>query len=301
MRLTVRLLAFAFSGCLSLAPAPASAQSEPTPQPLWPGRAPYSLGDSAGDRPSIAAYPAPVATRNGTAVVIFPGGGYMHLATGHEGHDIALWLNSLGVSAFVVRYRLGPAYHHPAMLADAQRAIRTVRARATTWGVDPTHIGVIGFSAGGHLASTAGTHFGMRAAPATDRLDSASARPDFMLLIYPVITMDTAFGHRGSRDALLGTNPDAALVRLLSNETQVTRETPPTFIVHSENDNVVPVENSLRFYDALRRAGVAAELHVYEHGPHGVGLAAKEPLMSAWPRTAEAWMRSHGWLGPATP
>ena len=264
--------------------------------PLWAGGAPGALGADSTDRPIITPYLPPVGTANGTAVVIFPGGGYQHLSMQKEGSDVANWLAGAGVTTFVVRYRLGPRYRHPTMLGDAQRAIRTVRARAAEWSVDPRRLGVIGFSAGGHLASTTGTHFDAGNASSTDPIERASARPDFMLLIYPVITMRDSLTHAGSRRNLIGVEAAPELVRLMSNETRVSRETPPTFLVHSTDDKAVPVENSLLFYEALKRNGVQAEMHVFEHGGHGFGLAPRDPVLSAWTTMCEAWMRRHGWL-----
>jgi acetyl esterase/lipase len=233
--------------------------------------------------------------------VIFPGGGYQHLATDHEGMQVARWLNAAGVTAFVVQYRLGPRYHHPAMLHDAQRAVRLVRARADEWGIDSRRIGVVGFSAGGHMASTAGTHFDAGDPAAPDLVERASSRPDFMVLLYPVITMAEPFAHRGSRRNLLGERPTADLVRSMSNETRVSRATPPTFIVTSTDDRTVPVENSLRFYEALKADSVPVELHVFETGRHGFGLAAVDPVLSVWPRLCEAWMRRRGLLDAGPP
>jgi acetyl esterase/lipase len=264
--------------------------------PLWAAGAPGALGTAPEDQPVITPYLPAEGRANGTAVVIFPGGGYQHLAMQHEGSDVASWLAGTGVTAFVVRYRLGPSYHHPVMLGDAQRAIRTVRSRATEWGVDPRRVGVIGFSAGGHLASTAGTHYDAGVPSSGDPVERVSSRPDFMLLIYPVITMRDSAAHRGSRRNLLGEHPDSAMVRLLSNETQVTRDTPPTFLVHSTDDTTVPVENALLFYQALRAAAVPVEMHVFEYGGHGFGLAPKDPVLNAWTTAAESWMRRHGWI-----
>jgi acetyl esterase/lipase len=267
--------------------------------PLWSNGAPGALGTDSTDQPNITPYLPPAGTANGTAVVVYPGGGYTHLAMDHEGRQIANWLASNGVAAFVVRYRLGPRYHHPTMLGDAQRAIRTVRSRATEWGVDATRIGIIGFSAGGHLASTAGTHFDALSSSGADAIDRASSRPDFMMLIYPVITMRDSVTHRGSHDNVLGPNADPALVRLLANELQVTRATPPAFIVHSTDDRTVPVENAVLMYRALRDSAVPVEMHIFEHGGHGYGMAPKDPILSVWPSLAEGWMRRHGWLGAA--
>jgi acetyl esterase/lipase len=265
--------------------------------PLWAAGAPGALGSTAEDQPVITPYLPPEGRANGTAVVIFPGGGYEHLSMQKEGSDVANWLAGNGITAFVVRYRLGPRYHHPTMLNDAQRAIRTVRSRAAEWRIDPRRVGVIGFSAGGHLASTAGTHFDAGAESSADPIERASSRPDFMILMYPVITMrGDSITHRGSRENLLGPTPDAALVRLLSNELQITRDTPPTFLVHATDDKTVPVENSLMFYQGLRSAGVSAEMHIFEHGGHGFGLAPADPVLSGWTTMCENWMRRHGWI-----
>jgi acetyl esterase/lipase len=228
-------------------------------------------------------------------VIVCPGGGYVHLSMEKEGSDVAHWWNSLGVTAFVLKYRLGPKYRHPIELGDAQRAIRTVRARAAEWGVRPDRIGIMGFSAGGHLTSTAGTHFDSGKAEASDAIDRLSSRPDFLVLGYPVISF-TDHAHQGSKRALLGDNPDAKLVENLSNELQVTAQTPPTFLFHTSNDGTVPVENSVMFYLALRKAGVPAEMHIYENGPHGVGLAPTDEALSSWPARLADWMRGRGLL-----
>ena len=278
------------------AAAPMIARPQPT-IPLWTTGAPGALGDTPADRPELTPYLPPAGRANGTGVVIFPGGGYAHLSMAHEGSEIANWLAGLGVTTFIVKYRLGPNYHHPTMLGDAQRAIRIARARAVEWGVDPNRLGVIGFSAGGHLASTTGTHFDAGSASSGDEIERASSRPDFLILLYPVITMRDSVTHAGSRLNLLGKEPSAELVRLLSNETQVTAQTPPTFLVHTVDDRTVPVENSLLFYRALRSAGVSAEMHIFEHGPHGFGLATTNPVLSSWTTLCENWLRMHGWLG----
>jgi acetyl esterase/lipase len=196
----------------------------------------------------------------------------------------------------VLKYRLGPRYRHPAPLSDAQRAIRLVRAHAAEWKLDPKRIGILGFSAGGHLASTAGTHFDPGRKDADDAIERWSCRPDFLLLAYPVISFTTEYVHKGSRQNLLGENPDAALVESLSNEKQVTAETPPTFLFHTSEDTGVPPENSVLFYMALRKAGVPAELHIYEHGKHGVGLASSDPVLATWSKRCADWLRSHGVL-----
>jgi acetyl esterase/lipase len=279
---------------LTLATGALQAQ-EPKAELLWPAGAPGALGTEPADQPSITPFVLPKGTGSGTAVVICPGGSYVNLSMDKEGYAVAKWLNSLGVSAFVLKYRLGPRYHHPIELGDAQRAIRTVRSRAAEYGLQPDRIGIMGFSAGGHLASTAGTHFDAGNASAAEAIDRASSRPDFMVLCYPVITFGK-FAHVGSRKNLLGDNPDAKLVENLSNELQVTKDTPPTFLFHTTTDATVPVENSVMFYSALRAAGVPAELHIYERGPHGVGLAPTDPVLSTWPARLADWLKIHGWL-----
>jgi len=236
----------------------------------------------------------------GTAVVVCPGGGYVHLAMGHEGVEIADSLNAIGIAAFVVKYRLpsdetmidktiGP-------LQDAQRAIQLVRQHAQEWGVDPTRVGILGFSAGGHLASSASTHADAGKADAADPIDRASSRPDFTVLAYPVISMVEAFTHKGSRENLLGVDPDPELARSLSSETQVTASTPPAFLFHTNADTSVPAENAVAYFLALRKAGVTAELHVFRNGPHGVGLAQEDPALAEWPRLLANWLRVSGFL-----
>ncbi len=193
----------------------------------------------------------------------------------------------------MLRYRLGPRYHHPAPLQDAARAIRTVRARAAEWKVDPERLGILGFSAGGHLASTIGTHFALGKDDAPDPIERVSSRPNLMILIYPVITMKQQT-HAGSKNNLLGRDPAPDLVALLSNEEHVTKETPPTFLVHTMTDAAVPIENSLMFVMALRKAGVPFEFHLYERGPHGFGLGEKDPILATWPARCADWLRVHG-------
>jgi acetyl esterase/lipase len=265
-----------------------------TPEPLWPQAAPGALGNEDADRPTITTYLPARGTRPAAGVVIFPGGGYTRLAMGHEGEEVARWLNARGVAAFVVKYRLGPRYRHPAPLQDARRAVRTVRARAKALGLASDRIGVLGFSAGGHLASTVSTDPGTPDAKAADAIDRQSARPDFAVLAYPVIAMTGAHAHAGSRKALLGEPAPAALAEQLSNDRRVDGRTPPTFLFHTADDSAVPVENSLTYFAALRRAGVPAELHVFERGKHGVGLAAADPVLSAWADRLDAWLRARG-------
>jgi acetyl esterase/lipase len=263
---------------------------------LWPAGAPGALGTEPVDKPKITIYRAPAAKATGASVVVCPGGGYAIVAADHEGKQVAEWLNGFGVTAFVLQYRLGPRYHHPAPLQDAQRAIRLVRSKAREFGIDAGRIGILGFSAGGHLASTAGTHFDTGRAGDADAVEHESSRPDFMVLAYPVISLVAPYSHQGSREHLLGKDPDPKLVESLSSELQVTKETPPTFLFHTADDDGVPVENSVVFFEALRKAGVPAELHVYAKGPHGVGLAPKDPALSTWPSICSAWMQGQGFL-----
>ena len=218
----------------------------------------------------------------------------------YEGRQAAEWLNSLGMDAFILKYRLGPRYHHPAMLEDAQRALRYVRAHAQELGIAPDRIGIWGFSAGGHLASTAATHFDAGNPSATDTIERVSSRPDFAILAYAVVTCTEWFKHEGSCTRLLGDHPDPKLADYLSNEKQVTAQTPPTFLFHTNDDAAVPAENSVAFYMALRKARVSAELHIYQHGPHGVALAQKDPILSSWPQLLADWLRVRGLLSPGT-
>ncbi|UCG59824.1 MAG: alpha/beta hydrolase [Phycisphaerales bacterium] len=266
---------------------------------LWPQGAPGAEGDQEGDKPSLTIYLPSKDKSTGAAVVICPGGGYGFLAMDHEGHQVARWLNSFGVAGFILKYRhrrSGAGYGHPAPLQDAQRAVRTVRGRAKEWGVDPGRIGILGFSAGGHLASSAGTHFHKRYGGAADPIDRVSCRPDFMILLYPVISLTEWFTHTGSRRNLLGKDPDRKLVKSLSNEKRVTPETPPTFLVHTYEDKGVPAENSLYFYLALRKAKVPAEMHIFQKGRHGFGLGSNSGPVSRWPDLCADWMRGLGLL-----
>jgi len=287
---------FWLSALLSAAAVAAGlSAAEPKVELLWPAGAPGAKGDQPADKPTLTIYLPEAEKAGGAAVVICPGGGYGHLAMDHEGHQIAQWLNSLGVAGFICDYRhRGKGYGHPAPLEDAQRAVRTVRARAAEWKIDPAKIGVMGFSAGGHLASTAGTHFDAGKPDDPDPIQRVSCRPDFMILCYPVIMFDEPLSHRGSQKNLLGADAPAELVRSLSNEKQVTPETPPTFLFHTNEDKGVPAENSVQFYLALRRAGVPAEMHIYQNGRHGLGLAASVPGTGDWPRQCALWMRNRG-------
>ena len=262
------------------------------PIPLWPAPAP-AAPTKPQDEPTLFLSRPSVESATDVAVIVCPGGGYGHLAMEKEGSKIAEWLNSFGVTAFVLRYRhAGTGHHYPTPMLDGQRAVRTVRARAHEWSLDPRKIGVMGFSAGGHLASTLGTHFDAGDPSAADPIDRVSSRPDFMILCYPVISFTSEFTHTGSRKNLLGKKPDPKVVRSLSNELQVTSETPPAFLFHTDEDRVVPCENSVAFYLALRRAGVPAELHIYRHGGHGAGLAHDVPGTRDWPNRCQEWIET---------
>jgi acetyl esterase/lipase len=272
------------------------AADTPKVELLWPKGAPGAVGEEERDKPSLTIYLPPADKANGTAVVVCPGGGYGGLAIGHEGKDPAEWLNRHGITAFVLRYRLGPRYRHPAPLRDAQRAVRIVRSRAKEWNIDPNRIGIWGFSAGGHLASTVITHFDNGSRDADDPIERVGCRPDFAILCYPVITLRPPFAHMGSRHNLLGDKADEALVTSLCNHEQVTDKTPPTFLFHTSEDTAVPPENSLLFYQALRKNKVPCELHIYEKGPHGVGLAVGRGAASQWPDQLAAWLKARGLL-----
>jgi len=261
---------------------------------LWQGQAPGALGTADSDVPILTAYLPRTLGPNTPAAIVCPGGGYTNLAMNHEGRQVASFLNSLGIASFVLRYRLGPRYHHPVELGDAQRAIRTVRSRAAEWKLDSTRIGIVGFSAGGHLAMTASTHLDSGKASAEDPVERASSRPDFAVLGYPVISMAEPWTHRGSRTMLLGDNPDPELAKSLSGEQAVIAQTPPTFIFQTNEDTTVPAENAVYYYLALRKAGIPAEMHIFEKGPHGVGLANDNPVLSAWSSLLANWLRGRG-------
>jgi acetyl esterase/lipase len=267
---------------------------DPETIPLWPNGAPGALSSDDSDRPTLTIYRA--RQSSGTAIIVAPGGGYTNLASNHEGRQVANLLNAAGVTAFVLKYRLGPRYHHPIELGDAQRAIRLVRSRAQEFGVGADRIGMMGFSAGGHLTATAGTHFDAGKSDAADPIDRVSSRPDFLILAYPVISTDPAIAHAGSVRSLLGENPDPKLLEDLSNDLRVTEQTPPTFLFHTNADTGVVAENSVRFYLALRRAKVPAELHIFENGPHGVGLALADPALNVWSTLLTTWLRGRGLL-----
>jgi len=269
---------------------------EPATVLLWPNGAPGAQGTADIDKPSLTVFLPNRVPDSRTGVIICPGGSYRGLASNHEGRQVANYLNSLGITAFVLKYRLGPKYHHPIELGDAQRAIRIVRSHAADYGIAADRIGLMGFSAGGHLASTTGTHFDAGKADDPDPIERAGSRPDFLILGYPVISFTTQYTHKGSMQNLLGDNPDPKLVESLSNELQVTAQTPPTFLFHTTEDKTVPVENSVLFYLALRKAGVPAEMHIFEKGPHGVGLSLRDSVLGEWPVLLSNWLRKRGLL-----
>jgi acetyl esterase/lipase len=303
-RLFLSLVAF-----VGLLVAASAAAPNPVVLPLWEGTPPNSQPVAQPEQrtqegaivwirhvaaPSIEVRLPSRANATGQAVIVCPGGSYAGLAYDWEGTDVAGWLNSRGIAAVVLRYRMpvdGDVEHQKWLcpLLDAQRAIRFTRAHAAEWAINPAKVGIMGFSAGGHLASTAGTHFDPGDQAAADPIDRFSSRPDFLILIYPVITM-LDYTHGGSRENLLGKNPGDVLLRCYSNELEVTAETPPTFLVHAGDDNAVPVQNSLLFYQALIAHKVPVELHVYPHGGHGFSLARGKGRLEDWPQLCARWL-----------
>ena len=294
---------------LAISVVPSRAQ-QPTPSPdpiidptaelhtfrLWDKSAPGALGDKPEDIPTLTLYPATHHDKPTAAIIVAPGGSYHHLAANHEGRQLANWFNAMGITAFVLQYRLGPRYHHPIELGDAQRAMRLVRSRAKDFNIDPAAVGFMGFSAGGHLASTLATHFDSGSANAPDPVDRENCRPDFVILAYPVISMTADYSHRGSAENLLGNPPDSALAKQLSNELNVTPTTPPTFLFSTSADTLVPPENTVAFYLALHKAGVPAEMHIFEKGSHGVGLDLNDVALSEWSTLLRNWLRTRGIL-----
>ncbi|MBN1155012.1 alpha/beta hydrolase [candidate division KSB1 bacterium] len=279
--------------------------------PLWPDKIPnYQKADeielidssdivriSFVQQPNISVYLPSKRMATGQAVVICPGGSYIRLAYDWEGSDIAKWFNANGIAAIVLKYRLpiseSNIINHKSPLIDAQRAIRLTRYHAAEWNIAGDKIGIMGSSAGGHLASTAGTHFNGEDSNASDPIESLSSRPDFMILLYPVITFSHPFMHEGSRNALIGENHNPELSAYYSNEIQVTADTPPTFIVHASDDRSVPVENSLIFYQALKDNNIPVEMHIYPEGGHGFSLAVGKGHLATWTARCIDWMR---WL-----
>jgi len=295
---------------LALFAAASSRAQQPPPNPdprvdptaelhtfrLWDKPAPGALGDKEEDIPTLTVYPATQHDKPGPAIIVAPGGSYHHLAANHEGRQIANWFNAMGITALVLQYRLGPRYHHPIELGDAQRAMRLVRSRAHELNIDPGTIGFMGFSAGGHLASTLATHFDAGNPSDSDVVNRENCRPDFVILAYPVISMTADYSHKGSAENLLGNPPDPTLAKALSNEINVTSSTPPTFLFSTSADTLVPAENTVAFYLALRKAGVPAEMHIFEKGAHGVGLALNDVALSEWGTLLRNWLRVRGVL-----
>jgi acetyl esterase/lipase len=266
---------------------------------LWEGPAPQSHGSAPTDIPRLWLYPASgPGSGPGSAVIICPGGGYEHLTTGDEGANVAEWFQARGVSAFVLVYRLpSDGYRHPVPMLDAQRAIRLVRFHAREWNLDPARIGIMGFSAGGHLASTVETHFDKGDPQATDPVDRLGSRPDFAILVYPVITMTGPLTHGGSRTNLFGPNLDPALLARFSNETQVTAETPPTYLVAAQDDRAVPPENSELFYKALLKNGRDGTLKILAGGGHGFGYKKDQTgPVAGWMDGVGDWMKARHWM-----
>ena len=259
---------------------------------LWQENTPYAQGNTAEDIPFIEVYPADKDKATGAAMIICPGGGYSFLSLEREGDEPAKWFNALGVTAFVLNYRLGPTYHHPVQLSDVQRTIRLVRTNSAEWNVNPDKIGVMGYSAGGHLAATAAVYFDAGDKDNADPVERASSRPNFAVLAYPVITLKDPYTHAGSRLYLLGENPSEELVNLLSTEDHVSSDTPPVFIFHTDEDTAVPPENSALFYLALKKHGVPAEMHIYMKGPHGTAMGKGYSDLCSWPDRLVDWMRN---------
>ena len=262
--------------------------SDATTIRLWEGKAPLAAGDEPADVPKIDIY-RPDKDADGSAIVVCPGGGYGHLAP-HESEPIARWLNTLGVTGIVLTYRIAPRYHYPAAFMDVSRAIRTVRHRAKEFELDPQRIGVLGFSAGGHLSANISTRFD-NDDRAADEINNETARPDVSVLLYPVVTLDGPSAHLGSRRNLLGEKPPQEMIDMLSCEKQVTAHTPPAFIFHTVGDAGVPVENAMLYAAAMRKAGVAFEMHLFERGRHGVGLASDDPVLGKWPMLCANWLK----------
>lgn len=296
LRCQATVKTFFASAILLLSPVLSHTEMQ-TPIPLWPGGAPGALGKTTNDIPTLTPYLPQPAKATGAAMVICPGGAYQILAP-HEGEDYALWLNKHGVACFVLKYRLGSnGYRHPAMLQDAARAVRLVRARAADWKIDVKRVGIMGSSAGGHLASTLMTHFDSGNTNSNDPIERQSSRPDIGILCYPVITMGE-YTHRTSKKNLIGKHPSRKLVKLLSSELQVTTNTPPCFIWTTFEDESVPMENSLMFAEALRKAGVPFDLHIYENGKHGMGLGDKPPFTHPhqWAGDCLFWLKAQNFV-----
>ena len=285
-----------FVGCIALFGSTCANATEPRSidLPLWKDGAPGALGSEPKDIP-MAMVRLPESGSPTAALVVCPGGGYGNLAMGHEGHEIAAWANDLGMAAIICDYRhRNKGYGHPAPMQDAMRAVRLTRAMAKEWNIDPNRVGIMGFSAGGHLVSTVLTQFDLGDANSTDPILKQSSRPDFGALCYPVILFGKPKSHKGSENNLLGKSPDPELLASLQNADRVTKDTPPTFLFHTMEDTAVPPENSLEFYSAMVKAGVPGELHIYEKGRHGVGLGKAIPATGDWSNALQRWLASRG-------
>jgi acetyl esterase/lipase len=264
---------------------------------LWPLGAPGAIGNGDEDKPRLEIFSG-FGSGPHAAVIVCPGGGYTHLAYEKEGTRIAEWLNLRGITAFVLTYRLGPRYHYPAQILDGERSVRWVRSQARHLSVDPGKIGMWGFSAGGHLVGIVGTHFDDGNPQAPDPIDRVSDRPDFVISSYGGLTLEAGIAKPRAMAALLGDNPSPELIDDMSPDKHVTARTPPYFLYATTTDQAVPVLSSVEFYTALVRAGVPAELHIFEQGPHGTALAQGYPALSAWPELLENWLRLNGWIAP---
>lgn len=260
--------------------------------PLYPDGAPGAVGTGEDHTPSITPYLPAADKATGAAIIVCPGGGYGGLAMDHEGDQIGKWLAGEGIAAFITVYRHAPNYGHPTPRNDAWRAIRTVRSRAAEWGVDPSRIGILGFSAGGHLSATCATQWADADSAAVDAVERVSSRPDFACLLYPVITFNPPYAHMGSRKNLLGEDAPQALVDEMSADLRVTENTPPIFLVHTTEDAGVPPQNSVLFYLACAEKGVPVEMHIFEKGRHGLGLGGENKAFSAWPSLFIEWLRT---------
>jgi acetyl esterase/lipase len=277
---------------------PAAAEQAKT-VPLWPDGAPGAVGKEDADKPTLTVFLPPEGKANGTAIVLVPGGGYLYVSFEKEGRQAGEWLAERGITAFALNYRHFPKYRYPAPIDDGKRAMRLVRSKAKDYGIDPKKIGLWGWSAGGHLSSTVATHADEGDSKATDPIEQASCRPDFLILCYPVITMNLGDTNLVTRRALLGPNPDDKLVEYLSNEKHVTDKMPPTFLLHGNRDPLVPKENSEMFYKALQKVKVPAELHILDKASHGFGLGQNDPSTKDWPNTLEVWLKERGVLEKA--
>ena len=293
---TICCLAFSFAVATLLPTLETVSAAEPESIPLWPDGAPGAIGKEAKDIPTLILYPAKK-NPSGTAIVVCPGGGYGGLAMGHEGHEIAAWLNKNGISVFICNYRhRGKGYGHPYPMMDAQRAIRIVRTNAKKWKVNPERVGIIGFSAGGHLASSCATHESIGDLDSTDPINKAACRPSFAILCYAVIGFDKPYTHRGSQRNLIGKEAPKELVKFYSNEEQVSKETCPTFLWHTAEDKAVPVQNSIYFYLACQKHNVPSAMHVFEKGRHGIGLARNNETAKHWPDLCIGWLKQRGFM-----